>query len=209
MTKVLRVLSENHDTKYIAIEGQIEEDEGEEKTIKSGILLLNKTPFEFDEVVTLMKDGEQQFKINFINDIYHEYTVAARSACNGVKLTFIYPATPLHIEKYSKKDFCLVTETRHRYETIVVPYMEKQKFGLQWVYNILDGISERERVLLDADDFILMPGPRWDGKVNDSMVLLAIVKSRNIRSIRDLKLEHLPLLQNILDKSTVGRSVHQ
>jgi m7GpppX diphosphatase len=87
--------------------------------------------------------------------------------------------------------------------------MEKQKFGLQWVYNILDGISERERVLLDADDFILMPGPKWDGKVNDSMVLLAIVKSRNIRSIRDLKLEHLPLLQNILDKSTVGRSAHQ
>ncbi len=91
MTKVLRVLSENHDTKYIAIEGQIEEDEGEEKTIKSGILLLNKTPFEFDEVVTLMKDGEQQFKINFINDIYHEYTVATRSACNGMSLLIILP----------------------------------------------------------------------------------------------------------------------
>jgi len=120
-------------------------------------------------------------------------------------LTFIYPATPLHIEKYSRKDFCLVTETRQQYETIVVPYIEKQQFGLQWVYNILDGKSERERVLFDADNFILMPGPRWDGKVNDSIHILAIIKPRNIRSVRDLKLEHLPLLQNILDKTMVRK----
>lgn len=119
-------------------------------------------------------------------------------------MTFIYPATPLHIAKYSKKEFCLVTETYHRYKTVVRPYIEKQRFGLEWVYNIIDGKSEQERVLLDADDFILVPGPRWDGKVNDSMTFLAIVKSRDICSIRDLKLEHLPLLQNILDKSTVG-----
>lgn len=62
---------------------------------------------------------------------------------------------------------------------------------------------------MDAEDFMLMPAPRWDGKVNDSTAFLAIVKSRNINSIRDLKLEHVPLLQNVLDKSTVGRRVHQ
>ena len=120
-------------------------------------------------------------------------------------MTFIYPATSLHIEKYSKKDFCLVTETPCRYETIVVPYIEKQQFGLQWVYNILDGKSECERVLFDTDDFILMPGPRWDGKVNDSMHILAIIKPRNIRSIRDLKPEHLPLLRNMFDKTMVRK----
>lgn len=115
----------------------------------------------------------------------------------------------MHIAKYSKKEFFLVAETPDQYQTIVAPYIEKQKFGLQWVYNILDGVSERERVLLDTDDFMLLPSPRWDGKINDSTYFLAIVKSRNISSIRDLKLEHLPLLQNVLDKSTVRRSVDQ
>ena len=90
MAKDLRILSENHETKFIVIEGQIEEGEGEEKTIKSGIVLLNKTPFELDEVVTLMKDSEQQFKSNFINDIYHQYTTAARSACNGMSVLCVF-----------------------------------------------------------------------------------------------------------------------
>jgi len=89
MSKHVRVLSDDHETKVIAIEGQIEEGEGDEKTIKSGVLLLEKTPFEFDEVVALMKDGEQQFKVNFINDIYREYMVAARSVCNGMSLLIV------------------------------------------------------------------------------------------------------------------------
>ncbi|CAF3484988.1 unnamed protein product [Adineta steineri] len=201
MSKNVRVLNENRETKRIVIEGQIEEGEGDEKTTKSGILILDKEPFQFDEVLTLMKDNEQQFKVDFINDIYRQYTVAARSACNNVKSTFIYPATPLHVEKYSKKDFALVTETHRRYETIVLPYIEKQQFNLQWVYNVLDGKSERERVLLDTDDFLLALNPSWDGTVNDSLHALAIVKPRNIRSIRDLKSEHLPLLQSVLEKS--------
>lgn len=86
LCKTFRVLLEDHANKRIAIEGQIEEGEGDEKTIKSGVLVLGKTPFEFDEVISLMKNDEQQFKINFINDIYHEYTVAARSTCNGTLL---------------------------------------------------------------------------------------------------------------------------
>jgi len=100
MSKLVRVLAHDHDTNYIAIEVQIEEGESDNKTIKSGILLLKKPPFEFDEVVTLMKGDEQQFKVKFINDIYHHCMVAAQSACNGMfLLTIIFNNCDLHLLK--------------------------------------------------------------------------------------------------------------
>ena len=79
--KLLRILNDNYDTKYVAIEGEVEENENEKK---SAVLLLEKTAFQFDDVVKLMNDNEQKFKVDFINDIYHKYTVEARSACNGM-----------------------------------------------------------------------------------------------------------------------------
>ena len=115
----------------------------------------------------------------------------------------IYPATPLHIAKYSKKKFCFISETRDRYETIVRPYIEKNQLNPQWVYNIIDGKSEQERVLLKADQFILLPTWTWDGKDGESMHLLALVKSHDIHSIRDLRSEHIPLLETVLSQTTV------
>lgn len=115
----------------------------------------------------------------------------------------IYPATPLHIAKYSKKNFCFINETRHRYETIVRPYIEKNQLNPQWVYNIIDGKSEQDRILLRTDQFILLPTWTWDGKDGESMHILALVKSHDIHSIRDLRSEHIPLLESILAQTTV------
>jgi len=47
-----------------------------------------------------------------------------------------------------------------------------------------------------------MPDLKWSGKINE-LYLLAIVKKRNIKSLRDLTAEHLPLLKNILNKGSV------
>jgi hypothetical protein len=78
--KLLRILNADHETKIATIEGEIEQTNGEKK---SAVLILEKTPFQFDDIVKLMKENEQQFKIDFINDIYHKFTVEARSSCNG------------------------------------------------------------------------------------------------------------------------------
>ncbi|UJR15991.1 hypothetical protein I4U23_002910 [Adineta vaga] len=194
--KLLRILNDDHSGKFAAIEGEVEDKEGEKK---SAVLLFEKTPFQFDDLKKLMQDDEQQFKVDFINDVYHKYTVEARAACNDVKLAYIYPATPLHIKKYSKKEFSLINETHQRYETIVRPYIEKNQLNAQWVYNIIDGKSERERILIENDQFIVLPDIMWDGKANDSLHILGLVKSHDIHSIRDLKPEHIPLLESLLE----------
>jgi len=83
---------------------------------------------------------------------------------------------------------------------------------IQWVYNCLEYKSEKERITYDTasenqkDDedngFLLLPDLKWSGKLNE-LYLLAIVKKRFIKSLRDLTPDHLPLLKNILNKGSV------
>jgi len=47
-----------------------------------------------------------------------------------------------------------------------------------------------------------MPDLKWSGKINE-LYLLAVIKKRNIKSLRDLTADHLPLLKNILNKGLV------
>jgi len=72
---------------------------------------------------------------------------------------------------------------------------------LKWVYNILDGKAEQERVLLDDPEFVVLPDLRWDGKAIESMYVQAIVKEKNIKSLREIKHKHIELLQRILEKT--------
>jgi m7GpppX diphosphatase len=73
----------------------------------------------------------------------------------------------------------------------------------QWVYNIIDGKSERERILLETDQFIVLPDIMWDGKSIESLHILGLVKSHDIHSIRDLKPEHIPILESLFEKTAV------
>jgi hypothetical protein len=79
--KLIRLLNDDHESKFASIEGEVEEPNGEKK---SAVLVLEKTSFQFNDVEKLMKENEEQFKVDFINDIYHKYTVEARTACNGM-----------------------------------------------------------------------------------------------------------------------------
>lgn len=48
--------------------------------------------------------------------------------------------------------------------------------------------------------FVLLPDYKWNGEI-ESLYLLAIVMDRDIKSLRDLTEEHLPLLEKIKAKS--------
>lgn len=78
----------------------------------------------------------------------------------------------------------------------------------QWVYNILDHKSETERIVYEnthpSDGFVLLPDLKWDGKQVETLYLLAICHDRSIKSIRDLKQQHLALLNNILNEGSVS-----
>lgn len=56
----------------------------------------------------------------------------------------------------------MITETAEIYHKAILPWIESQpKSRIQWVYNILEGLKERENVLFRDDDpdtgFIVLP----------------------------------------------------
>ncbi|MCJ1261028.1 hypothetical protein MMC22_000892 [Lobaria immixta] len=147
------------------------------------------------------------------NDIYRWYLASLGHAVAGspdLKLTLIFPCTELHVKKYSPQPFRMVTETPKIYKDHVRPYMQKKRDEgrLNWVFNILEGRTEQEDVMLrdpgqgvnPDDGFLLLPDLNWDRKTLTSLHLLALVERRDIWSLRDLRKSHVGWLKHMREK---------
>ncbi|KAJ2849385.1 hypothetical protein GGI22_005545, partial [Coemansia erecta] len=96
--------------------------------------------------------------------------------------------------------------TPQLYSQITRPYIESQPASrIQWVYNILSKKTESERIIFEDPDpvngFVILPDLKWDASNPNNMYLVAIVHRRDVKSLRDLTRQHLPLLKNIAQKS--------
>ncbi|XP_055620848.1 m7GpppX diphosphatase [Toxorhynchites rutilus septentrionalis] len=145
-------------------------------------------------------------RTEFINDIYGNFTCLTDAEINQLKVTIIYPASEKHILKYSSQTRYLVEETAKDYQTVTLPHLEQEQLSLEWLYNILEHRKEQERIVFEdpSDElgFILLPDLKWDGKTLEQLYLLALVRQKGIKSLRDLTATHLPLLRNIRDCGT-------
>ncbi|KAJ1912163.1 hypothetical protein IWQ60_009783 [Tieghemiomyces parasiticus] len=131
--------------------------------------------------------------------------VMAPQRSPDVRLELIWPATALHIAKYAFPPRRMISETPELYRSCVLPFIRSLPTSrLQWVYNILDGRSEQDRLLFraptttaDGPGFVILPDSKWDGVTMNSLYLLALVEPRDIGSLRDLTADHLPLLRRL------------
>ncbi|KAF8228052.1 HIT-like protein [Tricholoma matsutake] len=115
-----------------------------------------------------------------------------------IKINVIYPATEVHVRKYTRQEQSMVRETPELYESIVKPYIESFPAArTQWVENILQGHSEQSKVLYSCPEFLILPDMKWDLKTLSSLYLVALVQDRSIRSLRDLRKKHVGMLDAI------------
>ncbi|VDO14080.1 unnamed protein product, partial [Brugia timori] len=125
-----------------------------------------------------------------------------------IKTTLINPCTEKHIAKYRDQKRYVIYETPDDYKTITLPYLEEQQFTMKWIFNMLEHKAEMDRIIFeDADPengFILAPDLKWDGKNLANLYVLAIIRRKGIKSIRDLTSNDLPLLENISKKSYIA-----
>ena len=68
----------------------------------------------------------------------------------------------------------------------------------QWVHNILNGTAEKEEILIRTPDYVVMPDPKWDRRV-ENLYLLALSTDPELRSLRDLRAHHVPTLRKLCD----------
>eukprot|EP00557_Chaetoceros_sp_GSL56_P006760 CAMPEP_0176493354 /NCGR_PEP_ID=MMETSP0200_2-20121128/9505_1 /TAXON_ID=947934 /ORGANISM="Chaetoceros sp., Strain GSL56" /LENGTH=421 /DNA_ID=CAMNT_0017891013 /DNA_START=108 /DNA_END=1373 /DNA_ORIENTATION=+ len=109
----------------------------------------------------------------------------------------------------------LVEETPELYNTIVKPYIKSITEGdsLGWIQNVIEVKKEKERLLVNTDEFIVnidtkwrshpppltTPREEWYGHPScaQDLYCLGIVKSKDIATLRDLRGEHIDLLRNM------------
>ncbi|XP_026324530.1 m7GpppX diphosphatase [Hyposmocoma kahamanoa] len=194
-----KVLNNNTNRKTVCVQGKFKDKTG------VGLIVLEKNAFkeeELDENGYFSEDSE--LRTLFQNDIYGNFECFPRSSINGLRATIIFPATENHIVKYSRQEVHLVSETPELYQTLTLPHIESKQFNIQWVYNILDGKKEQDRVIYDnkceKEGFLIVPDLKWDGVTKETLYLLAIVRRRGIKSLRDLNETHLPLLKRVRDE---------
>ncbi|CAG5118481.1 unnamed protein product [Candidula unifasciata] len=192
--KLVKVLREDARGKLVTLHGTVGD--------KDAVVVLERKAFD----IPVLEECLQQttVKETLQNDVYSTFDVYSSGSIAHMKATLIHPATEKHISKYSDREPFIVRETPELYRSVVLPSIQENKFSFQWVYNILEKKTESERIVAEDPDpevgFVMVPDMKWNRENVESLYLIAIVHRRGIRSIRDLRQEHLPLLENILNK---------
>ncbi|MCJ1375076.1 hypothetical protein MMC20_006310 [Loxospora ochrophaea] len=191
---------------------------------KSALLLLERAAFPSDLSVLQVLHASLTNVANLgANDIYAWYLASStlpRSSSSAaeplppdLKINLIYPCTDTHIKKYSPQTIRMVTETSEMYKSHVRPYMQRKREEgrLNWVFNIIEGRSEQEDVILrlpssgeEEEGFLILPDMNWDRKTMSSLRLLCLVERRDIWSLRDLSKRHVNWLKNMRAKILIA-----
>ncbi|KAL4874126.1 hypothetical protein BDV12DRAFT_159136 [Aspergillus spectabilis] len=209
--EVTKLLKQDQSGRRIVLLGSIEGQQG--------LLLAERTAFATESVAVLRAFHSSITRVNNLgdNDIYRWYLASSGIDADGhpshdLKLNLIWPCTEQHINKYSDQVVRMVTETPDIYRNHIRPYIQakREQGRLNWVFNILEGRTEQEDVILrdpghgPEDAFLMLPDLNWDRKTIGSLHLLALVQRRDIWSLRDLKKKHVPWLRYLRQRLLEG-----
>jgi len=125
------------------------------------------------------------------NDAFSKYNAIA-----NIEGELIICSNLEKIDTFSNK---VITETYDEY----LSFIKQRDFQKeQWVYNILDGKAEKEKIIYINDNIVIIPCYTWDDH-NDltKMHILVFPKDRTLHSIRDLDASHIELLEFIKSKT--------
>ena len=135
-------------------------------------------------------------------------------------LEVIAPASEKQIDRSRPQPGVLISESAELYRDVVGPYIHgMDPKSVAWIGHVLDLSKEKERVLFNdkswEDGFLLNVDTKWKSHPDCHVSLdarkawkghaavrdlycLAICHRTDLRSLRDLTAEHLPLLRRIL-----------
>ncbi|KZT34788.1 scavenger mRNA decapping enzyme, partial [Sistotremastrum suecicum HHB10207 ss-3] len=185
-------------TDSVALLGTLPVQDGRDLAIVRILKLSSVASQEFSTLINRL-EGLNLVESNDIYTWFHGW-LARSNAKPDVKIDVIFPATDVHVRKYSAQSVHMVHESIDLYRKIVKPYVDSfPPKRTQWVRNILDGTSESEKLIYSDPGYVLLPDMKWDAETSplSTLYVVAIAKSVALRSLRDLRGEHIPLLKDI------------
>lgn len=127
----------------------------------------------------------------FTNDIYSKYS----SKINNLDGELIICSNINKIDGFCKK---VIEEEYSEYLDII---SKRDWSKEQWVYNILDGISEQDKIIYRDEQIVISPNYTWNGNDLSLMYLLVFPIDKTLHSLRDLNSTHIDLLTHMKNKT--------
>lgn len=124
--------------------------------------------------VKLLMENDSFSKYEAITEVKGEYIV-----CNDIT----------KLKKYSK------TLVKESYEDYVEFIKNRDYEKDRWIYNIIDGIAEQDKIIYRDTVAIVIPTYTWDSKNIDKLHILCLPCDKTLRTIRDLTLKNVPILE--------------
>lgn len=139
---------------------------------------------------------DAQFNLNkeskVENDIYEQYDqVTAQLNIHG-KLLICND-----VNKLQQKNKVINKETYDDYVQNMELNGDKYLQQDEWIYNIINGISEQEKIIAKTSSCIIIPNYTWNENNITQLQVLGFPIQCSIRTLRDLTSEHIPLLLHI------------
>lgn len=134
------------------------------------------------------------------------------------KAELIFPASERQLSRaMPSPGFALVTETPALYEAVIKPFIQDiaSSGSLSWLQNILQVRKEKERLLHNAEKWILNIDTKWRShpdaltvpreqwykhQSTADLYCLGILKQDGIASLRDLNGDHISVLREMLEQ---------
>lgn len=128
-----------------------------------------------------------------------EYLEFTAPLLGDTKVSVTWPAKQFHIDKWIHAPVRFVRETAAMYAAVTRPFVDAIPAAKNdWVRNIFAGLKEADRVLFmdphPSQGFVIVPDTKMDLSDPTSIYLQCILRDESLRSVRDLRATHLPLL---------------
>lgn len=173
----------------------------------TALLTLQKRTFDAGALSDLFPTGALPLAHTFDNDVYAQYVATALPASqNTVKADLVYPASARHVAKATPSPSLMLHETPAVYAAVHRPFAERARDGgaLGWVYNILEGRKEAERVIYHdvhpQNGFILS----FDTKANP--VAMASAVKAGCHTLCNRASDGVPLLPGDTDSTAAANT---
>lgn len=130
------------------------------------------------------------------NDRYSSYRVSGSIPIKGTLYRLLDPSE----KELNHSTRMMVSETHSQY---LEKCQKLNSHNFQWIYNIIEKRSEQKSIIFENERFVAMPDFVWTDRTDISKLhVLAIVKDKEIMSIRDLRKRHIPLLEEMITEGT-------
>src|ERR1700721_2007587 len=110
---------------------------------QKAILTLQKTAFDMSSITSINQQlASSCVKLIHRNDIYRTYIGRAFPSSKETKATLIFPATDVHVRKYTKQQRRMISETPEIYDKYVEDYIQSMKGDrIQWYVPVMPYIT--------------------------------------------------------------------